>query len=223
MLGEKPLGQESELKMQRQRFRQSSKKWGMPKMVDWWTDTPNRLFRGWWLQSETVSVILQVPTMGRMGKMRMIDRQSRASWAAITHPAGWWAQSRKWYSSAWTGLSRSRWSLMNWHNLDGRTQPTTSVKKITSKAHPISGYQQLPNRKQMMLQPHLHRQYLESSWSVLTLSSEYRKCQKGLLNREVVIFGYILGSHSRTRVYPVLHPPLSSIDHSFTMRSLLNS
>jgi len=87
------------------------------------------------LQSETVWVILQVPTMGRMGNMRMIKRQTRASRAKMMNPAGWRAQSPKQYSRTWGGFSRSRWILTNWHNQECWPLLTTSVKEIRCTAH----------------------------------------------------------------------------------------
>jgi len=95
MLREKPLGQASELKTQRQRFNKSRKIWSMLKLRDWRTESPKTLLRRWRLLLETVWVILQVPMMGRMVKMRMMNRQSRASRAKLTNLAGWWAQSPK--------------------------------------------------------------------------------------------------------------------------------
>jgi len=93
MLREKPLGQERELKTQRQRLGKSRKIWSMVKSRDWQTESLKSVLRRWLLLSETVWVMLQVPTMGRMGKMEMMKRQSRANWAKMTNPAGWWALS----------------------------------------------------------------------------------------------------------------------------------
>jgi len=170
MLREKPLRQDNELKIQRQQFSKSSKEWCKLKRGYWWTETPQRCFRSCWFLSQTVWVIMQVQTMGRNGKMTMTKRQSKASSAKMTNPAGWWAQSQKWYSSAWRGFGRSRWSFTHWHNLDWRTQPTTSVTEIRSKAHPISENWQSLNCKGMMVQLYLHLRNLESLRSVLTLS-----------------------------------------------------
>jgi len=189
MLRETPLGQESELKMQRQRFSRSRKIWGKLKTHDWGTESLKLHFMRWWLLSETVWVILQVLTMGRIGKMRMMKRQSRASWAKMTNPAGWWAQSQKRGNSACSAFVRSRYSSTKWHNRDGRMQPITFGKEIRSPAHLHWGVQQSFNSKQMLMQRHLYRQRLESFCSALTLSPEYHKCRKGLLDKEVVILG----------------------------------
>jgi len=113
---------------------------------DWWTECPRRHFSRWSFRWETVWVILQVLTMGRIGMIRMMERQCMASWAKIMNPAGWWAESPKRYSSAWRSFRSSRWRLTNWDNRDGRMQPTTQVTEIRSTAHPDSGFQQWLNR-----------------------------------------------------------------------------
>jgi len=187
MFRERPLGQESGSKTQRQRFSKSKTIWSMLKSLDWRTESPKQRFRRCWLLSETVWVILQVLMMGRMGKMRTMKRLSRASWAKMTNPAGWWAQSPKQYSSGWRGFGRSRWSSMNRLNRDVRMQPTTAVNDIRSTAHSNWGFCQSFSRKQMMTLRHLHRHHLESLWRVLTLSPEYRKGCRGLLDQDVVI------------------------------------
>jgi len=105
-----------------------------------------------------------------MGTMRMKKRQSRACWVKMTNLAGWWAQSLKRYGGAWRGFGRSRWILTNWHNLDGSTQLTTSVKGMRSRAHLIWGYWQSSNRTWMMMQPNLHQYHLESLCSDLAYS-----------------------------------------------------
>jgi len=206
MLREKPLGQESELKTQRQRFSMSRKIWSMLKSRDWQTESSKRHLMRWWLLSETVWVILKVLMMGRMGTMRMMKRQSRASWAKMTNPAGWWAQSPKRYSSTLRGFGRSRWILMIWHNQDGRMQPTTSMKETWNMTHLNSGFRRLFNPKQIMTLWHLHRQHWESLWCVLRLSPEYRKCCRWHCDQEVDISGLLWWSHSRTHAYPVVEP-----------------
>jgi len=166
MLREKPLWQESKLQTQRQRLNKSRIIWRMLKSGDWRPESPKRCLRRCWSLLETVWVILQVPTMGRMGKTRMIKRLSRASWAMMMNPAGWWAQSPKRYSSAWRAFGRSRWSSTNWLNPDGRMQHTTSVNEIRSTAHPNWGFRQLFSHKRLMTLRHLRRQHLESLWSL---------------------------------------------------------
>ena len=212
MLREKPLGQESELKMQRQWFSKSSKTWNMLKSREWWTECSKRLSRRWWLLSETVWVILQLLMMGRMGKMRR-KRQSRESWAKMMTQAGWCAKSRKRYSSAWRGFGRSRWSLMNWHNQDGSMQANSSVNEIWSTAPLNWEFRLFFNCKWMMTLRHLHRQHLGSLWNVLRLSPEYRKCRKGPFNQNVVLFGKVRWSCSRTWTYPALSSLQCPIRH----------
>jgi len=189
MLRKKLQGQESELTMQRQRFSESSKRRSMLKSWDWRLESLQRVLRRWWLFSATVWVILQVRTLGRMWKMRMMKRQSRATWAKMTNPAGWWTQLPKRHSSAWRGFGRSRWSLTNWHNRDGRMQPTTCLREISSMAHPNWAFGQLLNRKRMMWVRHLHPEHWDSLWSLLRLPLQYCKCHVGLLDQEVVILG----------------------------------
>jgi len=127
-------------------------------MRDWWTDSTTTLFGIWWSLSEIVWVILQILTMGRMGKMRMMKRQGMACWEKMINPAGWWAQSPIQYSSAWRCSGRSRWSLTNWHNRDGMKQPTTSVNEGRCVAHQNRGFRQSLNCKWIMIDWLLHRQ-----------------------------------------------------------------
>jgi len=93
MLTENLLGQQSQLKTQSQQFSKSRKIWRIMKTPAWRTESPKWLLTRWWLLLETVWVILQNPTVGRMGKMWMMKRQCRASWAKMTYPAGWCTQS----------------------------------------------------------------------------------------------------------------------------------
>jgi len=222
MLTEKPLAQERELKMQRQRLSKSTKIHRKLKSPDWWTDSPRRHFRRSWLLSETVWVILQVWTMGRMGKMRMVKKPGRASWAQMTNPAGWWAQSPKLWRSAWRGFGRSWWSLTKCDNWDRRTQPTMALSEIQCMAHQNWGFWQSFNHKWMMIHRLLHEQHLESWWRVMTMSSEYCKFRKGLLNQGVVISGCVQGSRSGRGLDLVLRPRRGTSHHAFRLRSLLN-
>jgi len=73
--------------------------------------------------------------MGRMGKMWTIKRHSRANWATMTNPAGWWTKPPNRLRRAWRGCGRSRWSLMICDNRDGRMQPSISRKEIRCKAN----------------------------------------------------------------------------------------
>jgi len=189
MLREKPLGQESEFKMQRQRFNKSRTIWRRLILRDWHPENLKRRLRRCWLLSETVRVILQVPMMGRMGKTTMMKRLSRESWAMMTNPAGWWAQSPKQSSSPRRAFGRSKWNSTNWLNPGGRMQLTTSVHKMRSTAHPNWWFWQSFSHKRVMTLRHLCRQHLESLWGFLTLSPDYHNGRKGLLDQEVVISG----------------------------------
>jgi len=91
MLREKPLGKESKLKTQSQWFSTTRRIWSMLKSRDWRTESPKRLLSRWWQSLVTGWVILQVRTMRKMGMMRMMKRQSRASWAKMKNQAGWCA------------------------------------------------------------------------------------------------------------------------------------
>jgi len=53
MLRERPLGQESELKTQRQRFSKSRTIWRMLNLRDWRPEIPKRCFQRWWSLSES--------------------------------------------------------------------------------------------------------------------------------------------------------------------------
>jgi len=222
MLTEKPLGQESELKMQRKRFSKSRTIWRMLKLDNWRPENMKRHLRRCWLLSETVWVMLEVPTIGRMGKMRMMKRLSRASSVKMKNPAGWWAQSRKRYRSAGRGFGKSRWSSMNWLNRDGRMQLTTSVNQRRSTANSNWGFLPSFSRKQMMTCWHLHRQHLESLWRVSTLSPEYRKGQKGLFYQEVVMSGYVRWIRSQNRAYQAVSQLPSLIRQHCWKRRQLN-
>jgi len=68
-------------------------------------------------------------------------------------------------------------------------QLSSSVNGIRSTARPNGGFGQSFNLKQLMMLWQLRQQHLESVCCVLTLSLEYLKCRKGLLNLDVVIFG----------------------------------
>jgi len=158
-------------------------------MPDSQTECSKWCFRTYWLLSGTVWVILQIPTMERMGKMQMLNRRSRARGAKMTNPVGWWAHSAEQFSSAWRGFGWTRWSWMNWLNQDGRTQLATSVETIWSMANWNWTFSRLLIHGQNMIQWDLHRWRLESLWSVLTLYLENRTCRKGHLNQDVFILG----------------------------------
>jgi len=223
MLRERPLGQECELKMQRQQFSKSRMIQGKLKTLDWWSKCPKCLFRRWWLLSDMVRVILQVPMMDRMGKMWMMKTQSRGSWAKMSNPTGWWAQSQQWCSSAWSSFARRRWSLRNRHIWDGTPPQTMYMIESKCTAHWKWWFQQSYNSNRMMRQRHLHWLHVVNWWNVVSLSLEYRKCHKGLLDQEVVIVGYVLGSNSQTLVYMALSPPRSLIHYLIQNDNYLNS
>jgi len=157
-----------------------------------------------------------------IGKLGMMKRHSRARWAKMTNTARWWALCHKRYSSAWGGFGTTRWSLRNWHNRDGGTQPTTSLNVIRSMAHLKWGFQRSLHCKQITMQMHLLPQHLESLRSQLILSPEYCKDRHGLLDQEVVIWGWVLASRSRTHVYLDLCLPQSPIHHICQKRSPLS-
>jgi len=91
---ERPLWQDIEFKTQCQQLGKSRKIWEMLKRLDQHPKSPNKHFSGCWTLSESVGVILHVPTLRRTGKTKMIMKiQSWASSAKLTNPAGWWAQS----------------------------------------------------------------------------------------------------------------------------------
>jgi len=159
-----PQWQASQFKTQRQRLYKSRKIWGMVKRHDRQPQSLEHYLRRCWMQSETVSAILQVPKLRRMRKMRMMMKMipSLASWAKTMNLAGWWAQSPKRYSTTWRAFGRIRWGLINWGNRDEGTQPTTSVREIWSSGRPNWRFRQFCRRKQTRQQPHHHRQHLES-------------------------------------------------------------
>jgi len=198
MLTEKPLWQESELRMQRQRLGRSSKIRGKLKTRDWQPECLKKCFRSCWMISGTVWVLLQVPMMRMMRKRRMMERQSWASWAKMTNPAAWWAQSPKRYSSTWRGFGWSRSGLMNWHNRDGWTHPTTLVKATRCTVCSNSGFRQSLNRKRMILPQNLHPQHFERVWRLLISTLEYPISCEGLPDQEVVISGQVRRSRSRS-------------------------
>jgi len=190
---ERPQLQESEFKTHRQRLCKSRNIQEMLKRHDWQPQSRKQHVRRCWMRSETVWVILQVPKMRRMGKTRMMMNKIRslARWAKMTNLAAWWAQSRKLYSTAWRAFGRSRWRLTNWHNWDGGTWPTTSLREIWTMGRLNCSFQQLWSPKQTQLQLPHHRQHLESLCSLLISSPDNHKCCKWGLNRAVVKSGWV--------------------------------
>jgi len=74
-----------------------------------------------WMRLETVWAIVQVQTMRsiRMTRKMMKKIESLANSVKMTNQAGWWALFPTRYSTAWEGLHRRGWGLMNWPNLVG--------------------------------------------------------------------------------------------------------
>ena len=125
------------------------------------SDSPSKTFQEMMVAiGVIVWVILQVP---RMGKMRMMSRQSRASGAVMKKRAGWWAQLPERDMNGCRGFGKSRRSLTNSHKQDERMQPTASVKEMRSTAHLNWGFRQWLHRNWMIMQQHLHREHLETS------------------------------------------------------------
>jgi len=94
MWKERPLCQESKLKMPRQQWNRSRMILERLNRRDWQPLTLKHYFRRCWMPSEIVWEIIQVPTMGRMGRTRMMMEKilRGASLAKMTNPAGWTAQ-----------------------------------------------------------------------------------------------------------------------------------
>jgi len=180
--------QESEFNMQRQRLCKSRNQWGMLNKHDRQPQNLTQHLRKYWMQWETVWVILQVPKMRRMAKTRMMMKkiQSFASWAKMMNLAGRWAQSPQLCNAAWRGFGRGRWGLTNWRNRDGGTQPTTSMSEIWSTGRLNWRFRQLRSPKQTRQQPHHHRRHLESLCKFLILSQDNPKYLKWRPDREVV-------------------------------------
>jgi len=161
---ERPQWQENKFKTQRQRLGKSRNIWGMLKWHDRHPHSLKEHLSTWWMLSEAVWAILQVPKMRRMGKTRMLMKKiqslaSLASWAKMMNLAGWWTQSPKRYSTAWRTVGRSRWGLRNWRNPDGRTWPTTSVREIGSPEKLNWRFRQLWSPKQTRQQSYHHQQH----------------------------------------------------------------
>jgi len=170
--------------MQRQQLCESRNIWGMFK---WQHQQPHSLKQHSGrcrMQSETVRAILQVPTMSRMGKRRMMMNkiQSLASWPKMINLAGWWEQSPKQYSTAWRACGRSRWGLTNSRNRDGVTQQTTSVREIWSMGWLNWRFLPLWSPKYTLQQPHHHQKHLESLCRFLISLPDNLKCRKWCLD-----------------------------------------
>jgi len=214
MLCWKPLGQESELQMHGQWLGRSRKIWWQLKTRDWRPESQKHRTMPCWLLTQTVWAILQVPTMRKMGKIRIMQTQSRTSWTKMMNPAEWWAWSPKLNCSAYRGLGWTRGFLTKWHNWDGGTQPTACLKETQCTAHPKWMVWQSLNREWMMMQLHLRRQHFECRWTILTMSPEYCQWRVGIFDLEIVILGEVNGSRGQCWVYPVFHRPQCQSQHS---------
>jgi len=181
MWKERPLWQESELKMQRQQLNRSRIIWEMLKRQDWKPPSLKQHFRRCWTPSEIAWVILQVPTMKKIPR--------GASLAKMTNPGECWAQPSKRYCIACRVIGRSSWSLTNWCNQAGETRPTTSVRGIRRPGQLNGRLRLLFNLKWQMMQRYLCRRHLVNLWRLFIASPENRKCRKWLLDQSVVIGG----------------------------------
>jgi len=90
MRNERPLRQDSKLKMQRPQLSRSGMIWDMLKTWDWQPPSLKQHLRRCWMRSEIVWAILHVQTMGRMAKTRMMMKMI-LWWASLGKDAepGW--------------------------------------------------------------------------------------------------------------------------------------
>jgi len=144
-----------------------------------------------WEPAEIDWAIFRVPTMGRMGRMRMMMKKilRAASFTKMTNPDGWWPQCPTLYSIARSVFGRSRWSLKNWHDQAGERRPITSVRRTRCTGRPHCSCWQSFNLKWQMMQRHLCPQQLVSLWRILIAAAENCKCRKWHLAQGVVIWG----------------------------------
>jgi len=161
------------------------------------------------MPAEIVWAILQVPTMGRMGNMRMMIKTilSWASLATMRNPAGWCAQSQKQYSITWSVFGRCRSSLVNWRNQAGEMRSTTPVREIRSTGQAHERFQPSSNLKRKMMQPVLRWQHLGSLCKLFIASPENRNCDKWLLHQGAVIWRNNSGSPRQTKACCLSHWP----------------
>jgi len=87
----------------------------------------------------------------------------------------------------------------NLRNRDRGMQLTTSVREISSVGWPHCWFRQLSRLKQTRLQPHHHRQHLESLCRVFIFSQDNRKCRRGHLDQEVLKRGSTQRNHAQQR------------------------
>jgi len=209
--------------MQRLRLCKSWKLWEMLKMLDGQPPSLKQHLRRCWIQLETVWVILQVPTMRRMGKTRMMKKiQSLASWAKMTHLAGCWVQSPKQYSTAWRVFGKGRWGLTNCQDQDVETWLTPSIREKWSMGRLNSRFRQLWSPNQRRLDPHHHRRHLDGVCRLLKLSPDNHKSGKWRLNSEVVKWSLVRRNHRHTFTDHISWLMWYPSRHRWRLRSLLN-
>ena len=83
-------------------------------------------------------------------------------------------------------------------NRNGGTQPTTSVRERWSTGRLNCRLRLLGSPKQTRLQPHHHRQHLESLCRLLMSSPDNHECRQWRLDREVLKWGWIRRNLRRT-------------------------
>jgi len=220
---ERPLEQDCEWKILRQRLCKSKKIWEMLKRHDQQPESLKKYLRRCWMVSETVWVLFGVQTMRTTGQLRKImNTQILPSREKMRNLAGWWVQSPRWYSIAHRVYGSSRWGLRKWNDWNGGTWPTTSVREIWSTGRPIQLFRPLRVLKQTGLQQHYYRKHLDSLCNLLRLFQDNPRCHIGLLDQEVVKCCCVQTNHSHTTTYHLSCRTLWQIGQRWTMWSLLN-
>jgi len=205
MWKERPLWHESELNTHRQELSRRRKKWEMLNTRDWQPPSLKYHWRRYWTPSQIISVIMQVPTIGRMGKTSLIMKMilSWVSRAKMMNPDGWSAQSLEQWRIAWSVFGRRRWSSTKWLNEAGEKRPTSSVREIGSTGQPDWRFQWLFNHKCKRIHPVLRRRHVVSQRRNLIQSRHSRKCPMWLLDLGVV--KWVLGCRN-PRHTKAFHP-----------------
>jgi len=209
--------QDSKLNTRIQGLSRSRKIWEMLKMWEWQPEGPNIHLTRCWMRLVIVCATLPVRMISRKGKKRRMIKiiQSWASWVKMSNPAEWQAQSPKQFRITRRVVGNSRWSLPYRHNWDGEMRPTTSMRGIKKMGGPYWRYRQSLSLKWKKMELHLHCSHLDSVRRLLTSCRKYRKCHKGPLNQDVVIWGYIPGNHSLTNSLRLSHMSQLPIWHWF--------
>ena len=195
-----------------------------PERRDWQPPHLKQHWRRCWMPSEIAWAILQVLTMRRMGNTRMMMRKilRGASLVKMTNLAGWWAQSPKRYSIAWSVFGRSRWSIPKWRNHAGETQPIASVRVIRSTGWPNGMFRLSFNLKRQMNQHQQRQQHLVRVWRLLMVSPENCKCRELLFDQGVVICGLVCRKRTHTNAIRPHCPPECLIRLRFRYQSISN-